>query len=148
MATLLNISEAASIALHAMGHLAANDSRPIANREIAEALGVSGAHLSKVLQRLVRGGLVHSATGPGGGFTLAKPSRRITLLNIYEKIAGPYRPSACLLPKPVCNGNCMLGGQLTTVNKQVIDYLSKTRLSDLADKNGRTKKHAKTHRKN
>jgi Rrf2 family protein len=112
MSTLLGISEAASIGWHAMIVLAANPDELHSTAEIAEHLQVSGAHLSKVLQRLTRAGLVEAVRGPRGGFQLGKPAKEITILEIYESIEGPLQERKCLLRKPICNGKCCIIGDL------------------------------------
>ena len=132
MPGVFNISEAASLALHTMVFLASQPGRLVSTKEIAETLGVSGAHLSKVMQRLRREGLVNSMRGPGGGFELARPADAITLLEVYEAIEGPFDPSACLLNSSVCRrAACILGGLVHSVNRQALDYLSGTRLCDV-----------------
>lgn len=133
MTTVLRISQAASLALHTMVFLAANPDSPISTGEVASALRVSEAHLSKVLQRLAKVGLVKSVRGPRGGFVLGKGSDRIALLDVYESIEGPLVASNCLLDAPACGGEpCILGGLLEAMSKQVREYLAGTRLSELA----------------
>ena len=78
MANLLKVSEAASLALHSMVLIAEKSPKLISARAMAERLNVSEAHLSKVLQRLGRDGLVRSIRGPGGGFTLLKKPEEVT----------------------------------------------------------------------
>ena len=125
MSNILRISDAASLAMHSMVFLAANPDRFIPTREIASKFHISEAHLSKVLQRLARVGLVKSTRGPKGGFMLGKPAGDIVLLDVYESIEGPFAPSKCLLGAPICGGdNCILGGLLETVNKQIKEYLA------------------------
>jgi len=132
MTTMLRISEAASLAIHAAVVMARNPEAVHSTHEVATTLGVSEAHLSKVMQRLARAGLVNSVRGPKGGFTLARPGGEITLLNIYEAIEGPLRPSGCLLKKPICSGtDCILGKLLGNVNREMGDYLANTKLSDV-----------------
>ena len=80
----LNISDAAALALHAMGFLALKKDTPVSNGEIAENFGVSENHLSKVLQRLGKAGLVRSSRGPRGGYLLNRPAEEINLLIIWE----------------------------------------------------------------
>ena len=134
MSTALRVSEAASLGLHTMGVLAAHAAGPLTTGEVASALGVSQAHLSKVLQRLGRSGLVTSERGPSGGFTLARPAEEITLLSVYEAIEGPLSLDDCLLGEPRCdNGRCVFGGLLASVNTEFADYLTETRVSDLAE---------------
>ena len=132
MVGVLKISEAASIALHTVALLASNPSRPVSAREAASELHVSEAHLSKVLQRLGKVGLVKSLRGPGGGFMLARPPEDIVLLEVYEAIDGPLVPHDCLFDEKTCHGRtCVLGGLLDSVSEQVRNHLSNTRLTDL-----------------
>jgi len=130
----LRISEAASLALHSVVLLAANGKRVISTRDIAAALEVSEAHLSKVLQRLAKTGLVRSVRGPKGGFAVSKPGDEITLLEVYEAIEGPLPPSTCLFGVPICGGQkCIFGGALQSVHEQLRKYLSGTKVSELVD---------------
>ena len=96
MRTSLRVSEATSLALHAMALLTGDGSRPLSCHEMAEALQVSEAHLSKVLQRLGKQGFVSSLRGPKGGFRLARDPEDVSLLEIYEAIEGPVQFSNCL----------------------------------------------------
>ena len=52
MSTMLRISEAASLAMHAMLLLAKAPETILSTHEAATKLGVSEAHLAKVMQRL------------------------------------------------------------------------------------------------
>lgn len=137
MSNLLKVSNAASLALHTMAILARRPQESLTSREMAAALNASEAHLTKVLQRLHREGLVGAVRGPKGGFRLSRSRAEITLLEIYEAIDGPLGESACLLGKPVCNGQCLLNGLLPNLNKEVKKYLSETNLDDLCRKGGK-----------
>jgi len=70
---------------------------------IARATDVPASFLSKVMQRLVSAGLVTSSRGAGGGFGLAVPRDRITLLDILETMEGETRLNLCLADGPFCN---------------------------------------------
>lgn len=128
----LRISEAASLALHAMALLAGDERQPRPTRELAETLKVSGHHLAKVMQRLGRAGLVASQRGPHGGFRLARRRGSISLLEVYEAVEGPLPGHTCLLGKPACNGPCALGGLMQKLGDDVKSYLARTTLGDLA----------------
>ena len=158
MSTVFRLSEASSLALHATVFLAANPddilsavvradpnlvamaatredkSVRLSAGEIAGALNVSEAHLAKVLQRLARAGLVRSVRGPSGGYTLAKPSDEITLLEVYEAVEGPLSTNDCLLEEPICSGRtCIFGGLVKKLNTEIKEHLAGTRLVDLRD---------------
>jgi len=130
---LLRIPEAASLGLHAAVILAGNSDRPISARELAEKLGASEAHLSKVMQRLVRAGLVNSTRGPKGGFMLDRAAESVSLLEVYEAIEGPLKPASCLFGTPVCGrGACIFGRYLEEFDARFRDYLANAKLSELA----------------
>lgn len=134
MAKLLRISDAATLALHTMAVLASVKTGRLSARQIADRLAASRAHLSKVLQRLAKAGLVTSVRGPRGGFSLARPAEEMTLLEVYEAIDGTLEDSTCLLGAPVCSGDsCLLGDLVETVNLHVRVRLAGTRLRDVAD---------------
>ena len=99
MQQVLNISQAASLALHTMGRLAAADHGPITTKNLARDLGVSEAHLAKIMARLGKAGLVSARRGPQGGFTLAVDPGRVNLLQVYEAAEGPLPTGGCLLDR-------------------------------------------------
>lgn len=134
MSNILRISDAASLALHTAVILASNPERLISTKELAEILRASEAHLSKVLQRLEKSGIVRGTRGPKGGYRLGRDSDLITLLEVYEAIDGKLAYSNCLLSECICKGDCIMGELLSDLNKQVKHYLSKTKLSQLAKK--------------
>lgn len=134
MAKMIRISEAAALAMHVMVLMTAQSRKPLTTGSAAARLHVSGAHLSKVLQRLARAGLVDSIRGPRGGFILGKSPGRITLLDVYETIEGRHDVEGCLFDAPGCGApRCILGGLLEKVDAQLTAYLSGTKLSALAD---------------
>ena len=136
------VSEAANLALHGMALLARNGQGRSRAREIASLLGVSEAHLAKVLARLERAGLVAGQRGPSGGYTLARPARDISLLEVYEAVEGPLQSRPCLFGVPVCKGNgCALGCFFGSLNRKVADKLARTRLSEVKVKLGGNNAH-------
>lgn len=133
MSQALRISEAASFAMHAMALIAASSRASLSVKTIAERFKISQAHLSKVLQRLAKVGLLNSTRGPKGGFTLARPPDQITLLEVFEAIEGPLIPTRCLFGEPLCDGHdCILGRAMVEANVLLHDRLAKTSLAGLA----------------
>lgn len=132
MPCALRISEAASLAMHALGYLAHREVRPVPVREIASRFEISEAHLSKVMQRLVKVGLLISARGPRGGFVLSRSPGSITLLEIYEAIEGPFEPDQCLLSAAICDGeSCILGRIVLEANRMLRNRLQGTTLQEV-----------------
>lgn len=133
MHTILNISEATSLALHAAALLAKEPERRRSNTDLAASLGASEAHLAKVLARLTRAGLVLSSRGRRGGVLLAQEPSRISLREVYEAMEGRPSHSRCLLrgQERQCGADCILGDLVASVQRQVLDYLGSTTLADL-----------------
>jgi len=69
---------------------------------LGSATGVSVSFLSKVLQRLVHGGLVNSHRGTGGGFCLRPHGEQTTLLQVIEVMEGPTLLNQCLISGLSC----------------------------------------------
>jgi len=138
MAGVLKFSEAASIAIHGLILMAGAGNAPVTSREISESFGVSENHTRKVMQRLARAGLITSVRGPGGGHTIDRDRRCITLLDAYEAIDGPLGTETCLFQKSRCPAeSCLLGGMLSEVDMVVRRHLGGTTLADFANGFGR-----------
>jgi len=91
------ISQTAEYALRAMVYLAMNDSEPQTTEQIAETTKVPAGYLSKVLQSLRRAGLVVSQRGLGGGFVLAKPPDKTSILEVVNAVDPIQRIRSCPL---------------------------------------------------
>jgi len=66
-------------------------------RQITTAMDLPREFTSQILATLVRGDLLHSTSGPAGGYTLAREPHEITLLHIAEAADGPITTHECLL---------------------------------------------------
>ena len=132
MASIIQISEAASLALHSMVLLAASPEKSLTVKEITARTGVSEAHISKVMQRLAKAGLVKSTRGPKGGFLVGDSGLSTSLLAIFEAIEGPVASSACLLPTKECPfRDCLFGGLLGRMTTEFKEYMKNKTLGDM-----------------
>jgi Rrf2 family iron-sulfur cluster assembly transcriptional regulator len=92
---LMKLTTACTYALRALVFLARHqDDGLVAIRAIAEAEGLSAGFLSNVLKPLVSANLLLSMRGPNGGYRLARPAKRIRLLDVVEAVDGPVRGGA------------------------------------------------------
>ncbi len=133
MSDIVKLSEAASIALHAMALLASEGERHVTVKDLASRLPVSETHLAKVMQRLMKAGLVASVRGPGGGFTLRTDPAATTLLQVYEAIEGRLEVAECMFPdRPEGCSACILDDALAEANRIVHAQLARTRLAQLS----------------
>lgn len=95
----MQLTRAADYGVRVMIHLASPGSRLRTSlTELADAAEVSPAFLSKILQRLVRRGLVASRRGKKGGFELLGRGRAASLLDILQALDGVPELNVCLEP--------------------------------------------------
>ena len=79
----MKYSKATNYALHTMLHLAlSNSNKPIGVQILAQQQKVSPTYLSKILTKLVKEGMVASASGANGGYSLTKGWESISFLDI------------------------------------------------------------------
>jgi len=84
------ISNAVEYGLHCLLYLVDTGGASVAasTRDLAELQGVSVEYLAKVFTKLHRAGLVVGAEGAGGGFTLARAPKDISVLDVIVAIDG------------------------------------------------------------
>jgi Rrf2 family protein len=91
----MKLTRASGYALQALAFLASRDpGDAVTSQHMAEADRSPDRFLLKVLRPLVSAGLLRSLKGPRGGYRLARPADRITLLEIVEAVGGPIRGEA------------------------------------------------------
>jgi Rrf2 family protein len=89
----LRLAESTLLAFHSLAYIAVKD-RKVNNKEIADSIGASKDHMSKVLQRLVKHHILSSTRGPKGGFYLNKKAGDLSLLDIYRAMEGRLEVSS------------------------------------------------------
>ncbi|HMB93865.1 MAG TPA: Rrf2 family transcriptional regulator [Rhodothermales bacterium] len=104
-------------------------------RQISDQLDIPYAYLTKVLQELIRRGLLQSLRGPHGGVALAQPAHTIALRDIIEVIDGAGLFTECVLGLPKCDAAapCSLHNQWKPIRHSIGTMLSQTALDDIAD---------------
>src|SRR5829696_3787774 len=89
-----------SLADYAVVVMAAAARRPAGARLsaclLAAETGVPRPTAQKLMGRLAAAGLLRSARGTGGGFSLARPAGGISLADIIEAVEGPIAMTNCI----------------------------------------------------
>ena len=134
MPGLLNIPESMSIALHTCLWIVDDPRAFRPSPVIAKELDFSYNHFAKVVQKLVRAGILETERGPRGGIRLARDPQAVSMLEIYEAAGGePLRPHRCLLDPKICAGRaCALGRMIESENDRLHKTMQKTTLAGLA----------------
>lgn len=102
---------------------------------VAEAIDSPTAFTAKILQRLVKGGIVDSRKGPHGGFSITKERISvITLKEVVTIIDGDSVYNGCGLGLEECNEEkpCPLHKKFNPVRDKLTVMLEQTTLEDLA----------------
>lgn len=101
---MFRLSKAAEYAIRGVLHLSLKPSGETSDiLEISREENVPAAYLAKIFQTLSRKGFVKSFRGPDGGFSLSRPPREITLLEVIETMEGPVYLNDCLIRPGYCS---------------------------------------------
>ena len=102
--------------------------------EIAAATGAPQNYMAKTLNALAKTGLVTSARGPAGGFTLAVVPAEIPLARIIDLFDVPRTRSRCMLGNAPCDpaNPCAAHDCWTRVMRARREPLLSTTVADLS----------------
>ena len=132
---MLRLSKKADYALMAMKHLAQKrDVSSTSAREIAEQYDIPIELMAKVLQRLVRIGLLASTQGTRGGYALGRPATAITVADVIEAIDGPFTVTACSTEKHDCEqyNKCSIRDPLWSIRERIVQALGTVTIAEIA----------------
>ena len=135
---MLRLSKKADYALMAMKHLAQNSSATSTSaREIAEQYDIPIELMAKVLQRLVRIGLLASTQGTRGGYTLGRPPATISVADVIEAIDGPFTVTACSTENNDCEqySKCSIRDPLWQIRERIAATLETVTIAEIAAEN-------------
>ena len=134
---MLRLSKKADYALIAMNHLArkpGGSAESTSARDIAERFDIPIELMAKVLQRLVRTGLLVSTQGTRGGYMLSRPSASISVADVIQAIDGPFTVTACSTEKHDCEqySKCNVRGPLWQIRERIVNTLDMVTIAEMA----------------
>lgn len=127
------LSRSADYGLRALIHLAQADrDQPVPLERIAEAQKIPAALLSKILQTLVKVGVLRSHRGYGGGFVLVADPATLTIDVVIQAIDGPLTVFECVADPHCCQlrGRCKLRRKLQGLQSSVLQMLRGISIAD------------------
>ena len=131
----MGISTPAQYAVRALVYIACGDaSVSVPIREIAEKEDIPYPFLAKLGGQLVQAGLLESFKGPNGGVRLARPAKRIAVLEVIESIDGPDFTTQCFLGLPECSDEdpCPAHETWKSLRDPIARRLGSASIADLA----------------
>jgi Rrf2 family protein len=133
---MLKLTKKADYGLMAMKHLAerAPDGACSA-KDVADAYGIPQEALAKILQRLVKAGLLHSQHGMNGGYTLARDPGKISAFEVIRAIDGPLFITSCNTVRGECDqtDRCTIREPLRRVNESIEQVLRRISISEMKE---------------
>lgn len=134
---MLKLTKKADYGLIALKHMAVNADLGVASaKEIADTYHIPLPLLSKILQKLNKGGFLRSEQGNNGGYRLARNPREISTLEVIRAIDGPiilthcfteHNTRGCLL-----TDTCNVREPLRKVHEGILQLLGGITIHDLA----------------
>jgi Rrf2 family protein len=137
--SMLRLSKKADYALIAMKHLAVRDGHGSSSaREIAEQYEIPVELLAKVLQRLVRKGLLASQQGTRGGYQLARSAEGISVADVIQAIDGPLTVTACSMHDDRCGqfSKCNVRDPLWRIKERILAALATCTIAEMVAESG------------
>jgi Rrf2 family protein len=133
---MLKLTKKADYGLMAMKHLAerAHDGACSA-KDVADAYGIPPEALAKILQRLVKAGLLRSLHGINGGYTLARDPSTISAFEVIRAIDGPLFITSCVTVRGECDqtDRCTIREPLRRVNQSIEQVLRRIKISEMRE---------------
>lgn len=119
--------------LRAVIYLASqNPDRSCSVGEIASQQGIPRKFLEKIIQDLIRSGVVRSKRGPDGGYSLARPPAEISFRDVIEAVEGPIAVNVCMDQNLRCDHmpRCAMFNVWNEVQRKVVDIFANTTLAN------------------
>ena len=119
-------------ALRLLIYLGMNPQRLCTTSEIAQAYGISDAHLTKITHQLGLGGWISTVRGKGGGMRLARAPEEIRLGELVRAVEPDFALVECLGGDNACRltGYCRL---TSILGEALDDFLARLDRHSLAD---------------
>jgi Rrf2 family protein len=133
---LMQIPRKVDYGLRAVIYLSGQDPAKCCSiSEIAEQQGVPKKFLEKIIQDLMRGGLINSKRGSCGGYTLARSADAISIYDVIVAIEGPIAVNICMDSHSSCDRlpRCTMVGVWSEVQRKVTEVFTRTTLADLRE---------------
>lgn len=131
----MQITRETDYAIRCVQYLSCSKGETLMVDRIAKGMHIPKTFLAKILQKLVKGGVVKSFRGARGGFRLDRRPDEITLLDVIEAIEGPVAMNSCALDKRTCglSDRCSVHPVWVEVRKEVETILRKKTFSDFME---------------
>ena len=134
---MLKISRKGDYALLLLSFLTnVKESKAISLRKISKKLNMPYKYLSQIAPVLVEDGILGSKEGAGGGYSLARDPKKISVSEVLELLEGPMAPVACMREGCFCEPNCVQRNVIEKMTASLKEAMDDYTLADLAGGSG------------
>lgn len=131
----MQITRETDYAIRCVLYLTARTENTVMVDEIARAMATPKSFLAKILQKLVKAGIVRSFRGVKGGFRLDRKPAEITLLDVIEATQGVVALNACAVDDTVCgfSSTCVVHPIWIKLRGEFNDLLKQHNFAEIAE---------------
>jgi Rrf2 family iron-sulfur cluster assembly transcriptional regulator len=134
----MKLSTKGRYAVMAMADIALNtDGAPVPLVGIAQRQEISQEYLEQLFAKLRRAGLVDSARGPGGGYTLTRDPDEVRIADIIQAVDEPLQVTRCqgdAIDGCVGGDKCVTHELWAALGRQIVGFLSAVTLGDVVNR--------------
>jgi Rrf2 family protein len=127
------ITKETDYAIRAVINLAKKPGRFVPSGEISAEDGIPLQFLRRILQRLLKAGLVTSREGVAGGVSLKAVPEKIRVLDIVNVFQGQVALSECMFRRRICanRGTCVLRKRIKEIEGSLTAQFAGISIADL-----------------
>ncbi|HSF47143.1 MAG TPA: SUF system Fe-S cluster assembly regulator [Burkholderiales bacterium] len=131
---MLRMSKLADYGTVVMTYIALAPEKVHSAHDIASRVHVGLPTVSKILKILARQELLVSVRGAKGGYTLARPARKISIAEIIDAMEGPVGLTECSSAPGLCvqESSCSIRANWQKINRAVRRALETMSLAEMA----------------
>ncbi len=126
-------------AVRALLALSASKERYVSAKEIAVKERIPYQYLRKILQELIKSGIVRAKEGGNGGVRIQRTPEKIKLADIIRLFQGAITLSECVFRRKICQNRnkCVLRENILRIEKMVTREFENVTVKDLLKKRKR-----------
>lgn len=134
---MIKLSKSVEYSLLALKYISDNEkSEILSSRKISEDLKIPYELLSKLLQKLVKEGIIKSQQGKFGGYNIVTPLEKLTVLKIIDSLGENIQLTNCTVPnatKTNCSrlNSCSIKDPFWNLQNKIISIFENTTLHEL-----------------
>jgi Rrf2 family iron-sulfur cluster assembly transcriptional regulator len=114
-----------------------HDKGPISLADISERQGISLSYLEQLFTKLRRAGLVKSTRGPGGGYSLSRPSSELAVADVISAVDEKVDTTRCGgMGNCQDDETCLTHELWTDLSDQIYAFLQGISLGNLVERKG------------